>query len=335
MLIWLDWFCRYTSDLLPEKLRHGDPRTNLAMWTADWLQAAKRGKIAKINLLEETFYVLLALFTTPYLPAGSTVLFEDQPPANPLGLVLTRATAGLLADANLPNSVDAQWSQTFGDNRAIYVDVPHGALLVELAPGDVVELRAIFAGTLRNATPFAETFMTFVGLLTDRGSERGRGRFLGTIAPDGRVRAMASTSSPRLTMADSDLKAPFVDPGAETRARERTGQFLRLVLAYYAFGPEEAREKLKTTETGRLIQGKPRKGENFFAMTRLNPAHDRLGRPATTELSSWSLTSRQDVTGHFKLQPHGPAMSLRKLIWVEGYIRGPVEAPVRPRAYHV
>jgi hypothetical protein len=43
-----------------------------------------------------------------------------------------------------------------------------------------------------------------------------------------------------------------------------------------------------------------------------------------------SLTARQEVSGHFKLQPHGPGASLRKLIWVTAYDRGPEGAPVKP-----
>lgn len=34
------------------------------------------------------------------------------------------------------------------------------------------------------------------------------------------------------------------------------------------------------------------------------------------------------VAGHWKNQPHGPRMSLRKMMWVEPYWRGPEEAPI-------
>ena len=48
--------------------------------------------------------------------------------------------------------------------------------------------------------------------------------------------------------------------------------------------------------------------------------------------AGWPLTARQEVSGHFKLQPHGPGGSLRRLIWVDAYERGPDDAAVRPRA---
>lgn len=38
------------------------------------------------------------------------------------------------------------------------------------------------------------------------------------------------------------------------------------------------------------------------------------------------------VTGHFKLQAYGKMRALRKLIWVNEFLRGPNEAPIRRRA---
>jgi len=38
------------------------------------------------------------------------------------------------------------------------------------------------------------------------------------------------------------------------------------------------------------------------------------------------------VAGHFKLQAHGKMRALRKLIWVNEFLRGPNEAPIRRRA---
>ena len=66
---------------------------------------------------------------------------------------------------------------------------------------------------------------------------------------------------------------------------------------------------------------------SWFALTRLN-APDAMGRPSSTIPTSWSLTSRQDVAGHFKLQASdGPQLSLRRMIWVASYERGPKMRP--------
>jgi hypothetical protein len=67
-------------------------------------------------------------------------------PKRPLGLLLTRETANLLSNANPLDINDSLWRTELGD-RAIYVDVPHGAILMEGGGSgdDVIELRAILA----------------------------------------------------------------------------------------------------------------------------------------------------------------------------------------------
>lgn len=39
------------------------------------------------------------------------------------------------------------------------------------------------------------------------------------------------------------------------------------------------------------------------------------------------------VSGHYKMQPHGPRSSLRKLIWREPFWRGPEDAPILVRSH--
>jgi hypothetical protein len=114
----------------------------------------------------------------------------------------------------------------------------------------------------------------------------------------------------------------------------RAGNFLRLVLAYYFFGPAEARGTVAATPAARLLKGKPRKDESLFTLTRLR-ASAEVGRPKNTVPISWSLTGRQEVTGHFKLQAYGPQLSLRRMIWVDFYQRGPEDAPLRPQGRRV
>lgn len=45
------------------------------------------------------------------------------------------------------------------------------------------------------------------------------------------------------------------------------------------------------------------------------------------------LTSRHVVRGHWKMQPHGPQRSKRKLLWVDDYIRGPANTPLVTRTH--
>jgi hypothetical protein len=194
---------------------------------------------------------------------------------------------------------------------------------------DVLQLRAIFAPPLKAAEP-----LLFIALLTEPGSERPRGRLCARVEPDGAVTAVTGFKKMG-TQVDPTLKAPFVDSSTEVRIREGVADFLRLVLGYYFFGPAETRESVAATKTERLRNGLPRKGESLFALTRLQPARDRLGRPATSVTSSWSLTARQEVAGHFKLQPYGQGKLLRRLIWVDPYERGPEDAAIRPRAVRI
>ena len=45
------------------------------------------------------------------------------------------------------------------------------------------------------------------------------------------------------------------------------------------------------------------------------------------------LTSRHVVRGHWTHQPHGKGRALRRLQWVDDYIRGPQDAPLHTRAH--
>jgi hypothetical protein len=211
-------------------------------------------------------------------------------------------------------------------NTTVYIDVPHGTALI----GNSLQLRALFARRLLND---ADNQIVVIGVITDRGSEQGRGRMVAILLRDGRVvPALNDAGTP---MTELGLIHPFTDRDVEPHVRTRAADFLRLTLAYHFFGPTEVHQSVATTPSSRLIQGKPRKDESLFAMVRLQPARDRLGRPAAVTSTNWSLTARQEVSGHFKLQPHGPGASLRKLIWVAAYDRGPEDAPVKPRAHRI
>ncbi len=46
-----------------------------------------------------------------------------------------------------------------------------------------------------------------------------------------------------------------------------------------------------------------------------------------------SLSVQVLVSGHYKMQPHGPGSSLRKLIWRQPFWRGPEDAPIPIRSH--
>lgn len=332
MLTWLDHTCRQVVSAVPARWHNGDPRKALGAYLWRRLYQAKEQIAPFENILEEVFHVMLVPFVQEFFPAAATWERADGKEPHPLGLVLTRGTANLLSAADWSNIPDEAWHSAL-DPLHVYVDVPHGAVLlnVSLETGDVLQLRALFAAPLPR--PDSPGHTLFIAQMTDQGSERGRGRTAGVLRPDGSVIAFGSNNTGK-TATDRILRPPFVHPLAEKAVLARAGTFLRLVLAYHFFGPQDVREPIAPTPTERLRNGKPRKDESLFALTRLRES-SAVGRPKSTIPASWSLTSRQEVAGHFKLQPYGPQQSQRRLIWVDAYERGPEDAPAKPRAYIV
>lgn len=330
LLTWLDHTCRQALTTVNEKWHGGDPRKAMAYHIGREIQGFHNGMISK-NILEECFTVILSSFIAEFMPAGSPLLLNGEKPKRPLGLLLTRETANLLSNANPLNIPDAMWHEALGD-RAIYVDVPHGAIVMHRGGtvNEVIELRAILAAPF--LPPNAPGQTLFIAQMTKRASEESCGRIGGILMPDGMVSRFGSQTMP--TAADWTMKPPFAHSLLEKAVLGRAGSFLRLVLAYHFFGPKEAREPISATPTERLRAGKPRNEQSLFALTRLRASHD-VQRPKNTILSSWSLTSRQEVTGHFKLQAFGPQHAFRRLTWIEPYQRGPEDAPVRPQGYQV
>jgi hypothetical protein len=333
MLTWLDYSCRRAISLADAK-HAKDPREVFAIYLWQRLSHEHKQSVPYGDILEEASHVMLMPFFQGFLPASASWIMADgTEPPRPLGLVLTRDTANLLSAAGCSNISDAAWRSELDFRQVVYVDVPHGAILLDVGAEarDVLQLRAIFAA------PFLPEGMPghtlFIAHLTEKGSEQGRGRIAGVLHPDGRISSFGSTRTGR-TAADPPLRPPFVHPLADKTVLGRAGTFLRLVLAYHFFGPQSAREPIAATPGDKLRSGKPRKEESLFALTRLH-ASSEVGRPKSTIRDSWSLTSRHEVAGHFKLQPYGPRHSLRRLIWVEGYERGPTGAPVKPRAYAI
>jgi hypothetical protein len=314
------------------KWADGDPRKAFAFHLQDLMRAVQNGTASFEDILDETFHVMVAPFLQDYFPAGTKLsLAGGGAFPRPLGLVLTRGTANLLSAADTSNIPDETWRSSLGPYRMVYVDVPHGAILLDAGThaADTLQLRAIFAAPSLQMPGHT----LFIAQMTDRGSERARGRIGGVLCPDGQISRYASAKTGK-TATDWTLRPPFVHSLTEKAVLGRAGTFLRLVLAYHFFGPRSAREPIAATPTERLKGGKPRKDESLFALTHLRES-SAVGRPQSTIQTSWSLTSRQEVVGHFKLQPYGPQRSLRRLIWVEGYGRGPNDAPMKTRAYVV
>ncbi len=329
MLTWRDYYCRHSIPHVDAKWHGGDPRKAFAFWLGGLLHLAHESRSAA-DILEEAFYDMLTPFFRDFFPVGMTSTMPDgTEPPRPLGLVLTRGTASLLSAADCSNISDETWRSALDHpGQVVYIDVPHGAILLDVGAEarDMLQLRALFAAPCLPPDTPEQTL--FIAQLTGQGSEQGRGMIGGVLHPDGTISRFGGALPGRT---DWTLRPPFVHPMTEKAVVGRAGTFLRLVLAYYLFGPRSAQEPIAATPSEKLRSGKPRKEESLFALTRLH-ASSEVGRPQSTIRSSWALTSRHAVAGHFKLQPYGPQQSLRRLIWVDAYERGPAGAPVKPRA---
>jgi hypothetical protein len=335
MITWLDRLARRVCERMDPKKHGGDPRKALAHLVFHTTLHAQLGNDFINDPLETLFSRVLGPFVREFLPAGADLVLkvDGLPPPRPLGLLLTRATANLLSAVSSFDVPDELWRAELGPTRSVYVDIPHGAIVMNAGVNgkEELEIRAILAAPYLPEDHPGCTL--YIAQTTDRGSERERGRIAGVLRPDGGISRADVQGAEGIAAIPRAKPRPF-DPTTESSVGFCAGMFLRMVLAYYFFGPVEARKLIATTPTDKLRAGKPRKDESLFAVTRLNST-ELTGRPKATISGSWSLTNHQEVTGHFKLQPHGPGGSLRKMIWVDAYDRGPENAPVKPKAYKI
>jgi hypothetical protein len=219
--------------------------------------------------------------------------------------------------------------------------VPHSTLLM----GADLQIRAMLAVPWAAHTAGADTgsvgdeAVLVAMVVTARASERPVGVIFAIADADDAVLAVGR---PDRTLVGFLQTNPTERQGSDTLEAEdlyalileRGVRFFRLVLAFHRYGPAEARTAIGRTPAAVVLKNnnRPRKRESIFALVQLAASSNRLGRPPRQGAGGWLITARQDVSGHFKLQAHGPSRSLRRLIWVNAYERGPDDAPVKPRA---
>ena len=89
--------------------------------------------------------------------------------------------------------------------------------------------------------------------------------------------------------------------------------------------------------TGAGTRGHDTPGDDGVTVIDLHPQRRRLlTEPADegdVESPRRRLTSRHVVRGHWTHQPHGKGRALRRLQWVDDYIRGPQDAPLSTRTH--
>lgn len=133
---------------------------------------------------------------------------------------------------------------------------------------------------------------------------------------------------------DFDLHV-FEEPSDEFETY--VANLAQMVVIYQATtdaGTETTPTPLKRHMAARTIDKRLASLREFslFSVVRLRARAEGLGRPRGAQ-SAFTVEYRVDVRGHFKLQPHGPGSTLRKLIWVDTYKRGPEDAPPKHALY--
>ncbi|UEM24539.1 hypothetical protein JL100_030415 (plasmid) [Skermanella mucosa] len=213
-----------------------------------------------------------------------------------------------------------------------YIDLPHRALMV----GPLHEVRAILT------CPFdGEIWIN--AILTKPNSDQLVGRVCWRVA-EARTDTNWKPVDPRLvafggTMHFGDMPGPddmLASGGIPTMDagyfRDSVEDLVGLIVLFETVGgsddaatylPQKSREECRRTPS--IL----RPTFSLFKVRRLEVPADRFGRPDTGRKGSWTLDIRQQVEGHFKMQPYGPGRMLRKLIWVAGYERGPEDGRVR------
>ncbi len=337
MLTWLDWYCRQlarAADAAARQLVGEDPRRLAFVVSLD--EFGRADKRAGPHGYDPEGAINWWRCFIPFVGAFGRPEFDPPPEAieNPLGLVLTRSTAALLSDARPPVVAWEELAPT--PRNPVYVELPHGALKI----GADLELRAILArhANIRTRPDAVFEPMTIAAaVVTKQGSDRPVGIYYikASAVPAGYVDILYTPDRSH----PIGWRDTILDYETMRRVCAKTNDLLQVTLCYYYFGPQNIREEIASSPRAVVERrnGFPRKTESLFALTRLHPAPDRLGRPEApgAENAGWSLTERQTVAGHFKLQAYGPKWSERRMIWIGSYQRGPLDAPERPKAVKI
>lgn len=223
-------------------------------------------------------------------------------------LQLSEGLVGDLSGARVPES-DCWLEQLRGS--AWYIDLPHNSLLI----GENLQARAIFS--LPGKAGSAVVMNT---ILTRPGSNQMVAR-LTWIWGEKPVGGFISTD----VLTDVDVDA----------VRDGIENLTALALLYKAIagaeqGADVPHKCASDMAKNPRREARVRKKFSLFRVRRLSSPPDGFGGHHTHRQGGWQIAVRHKVSWHFKLQPHGPQRSLRKLVRIDGYERGPVDGIVKP-----
>jgi hypothetical protein len=262
------------------------------------------------------------------------VLALDRRP--PAAAVLSADIVHALSDATLSQEIRQRGRAEAMRRRLTYLDIPHGALRI----GEGMQVRALFIAG--NQDPLEGEQVNFTAILTPPG--RNVWRRIGwtedrnIIIDDGRTTADVRYALVCAPEPGNDFAEPL------EQAARRAGVALRDVLQdleafallalTYMGTVEEGRDDAPWPVVPHIPLDHPRrrgrkarqvaKTFSFFKAHRIGAVPGGFGRPDDWEKGQGrALGRRTEVCGHFRLQPHGPRGSLRRLQWILPHMRGP------------
>jgi hypothetical protein len=219
------------------------------------------------------------------------------------------ALVQLLADARPPADPEGYLERALSAGGTWYIDLPHRSVLL----GDG-EVRAIFL------MPGLQTGHRVTAVITPPGQDKVKGRVIWHLG------------------APEDCYGHLINGVDMKTIAGQVNDLVRLLILYRATAESAERSELKHMDARQLNQSprripQNRKKTSLFRVERLAAPADRFGRqsPSNGPAGGWTLGWQSEVSGHFKLQPHGVGRSLRKLIWIDAYERGPKDAAHKVR----
>jgi hypothetical protein len=280
-------------------------------------------KISRETMSHVLWQTMIARFVLP---------LDSHPPT---ASILSDDVVDALSGATISQEIRQRGRAEALRRRLTYLDLPDRSLMI----GEGMQVRALFIGG-------------------DRTQSGEQVNFTAILTPPGRNtwRRVGWTEDRSMIINDNrpggDLRYPLVctpEPGNDfteplEQAAERAGVVLQDVLEDIEAFALLALTYMGTAEEGRGHEPWPavphipldhprRRGRNaqqvakkfsFFKAHRIGAVPEGLRRPADRNQGQGrTLGRRTEVRGHFRLQPHGPRGSLRRLQWIAPHMRGP------------
>jgi hypothetical protein len=255
---------------------------------------------------------------------------------SPAAAVLSADVVHALSGATLSQEIRQRGRAEAMRRRLTYLDIPHGALRI----GEGMQVRALFIAG--NQGPPEREQVNYTAILTPPG--RNCWRRIGwtedrdIIIDDSRTMADLRYALVCTPEPGNDFEEPLEQAARRAGVAlqdvfEDLEAFALLALTYMGTA-EEGRDDAPWPVVPHIPFGHPRRrGRNarqvakkfsFFKAHRIGAVPGGFGRPVDREEGQGrALGRRTEVRGHFRLQPHGPRGSLRRLQWISPHMRGP------------